>query len=165
MTDYALTKRFTRHFTGWHMLFLMIGFFGVVFAVNGILVYSALHSWTGLVVENSYVASQSFNADTAHLVAARQGINHVLHYQDGQLRLQLTGSDGKPLEASDVKIELGRPVADAQDQTLVLVSESTGNYFATANLQNGVWRGMISGRVAGKPDIILPFRLIVEAAK
>ena len=161
MSELALSKQFT----GWHILFLMLGFFGVVFAVNGVLVYSALSSWTGLVVENSYVASQSFNIDTAKLAAARDGVRHVLHYQDGQLRLELVGDDGKALQASNVKIALGRPADDSQDQSIALINEASGKYFGTVKLESGVWTGIISGQVAGKPDIVLPIRLIVEANK
>ena len=55
----------TRQFTGKHMLAIMLGFFAVVLAANMTMVYFARHSWTGLVVENSYVASQQFNAKMA----------------------------------------------------------------------------------------------------
>ena len=58
-------NRTMREFTGKHMLAIMIAFFGVVFAVNFTMVYFSRHSWTGLVVENSYVASQEFNEKTA----------------------------------------------------------------------------------------------------
>ena len=39
----------------------MLAFFGVIIAVNVVMATLASTSWTGLVVENSYVASQEFN--------------------------------------------------------------------------------------------------------
>ncbi|RWK14298.1 FixH family protein, partial [Mesorhizobium sp.] len=50
-----------RVFTGRHMLAIILAFFGVVIAVNLTMATLANTSWTGLVVENTYVASQQFN--------------------------------------------------------------------------------------------------------
>ena len=49
-------------FSGRHMLLTMLAFFGVIIGVNLTMAWFARSSWTGLVVENSYVASQEFNA-------------------------------------------------------------------------------------------------------
>jgi nitrogen fixation protein FixH len=51
----------SREFTGRHMLMIMLAFFGVIITVNVVMARFAMTSWTGLVVENSYVASQQFN--------------------------------------------------------------------------------------------------------
>ena len=53
----------TRTFTGWHMAAITSSFFAVIIAVNLTLAFFASTSWTGLVVANSYVASQNFNRD------------------------------------------------------------------------------------------------------
>ncbi|TJV88129.1 MAG: cytochrome oxidase, partial [Mesorhizobium sp.] len=50
-----------REFTGRHMLLIILSFFGVIVGVNLTMATLASTSWTGLVVENSYVASQQFN--------------------------------------------------------------------------------------------------------
>ncbi|ESZ68246.1 hypothetical protein X726_32300 [Mesorhizobium sp. L103C105A0] len=55
------TTRKPREFTGRHMLATVLAFFGVVIAVNLTMATLANTSWTGLVVENTYVASQQFN--------------------------------------------------------------------------------------------------------
>jgi nitrogen fixation protein FixH len=161
MTQIALQKRFT----GWHMLLIMVGFFGVVFFVNGMLVYSALHSWTGLVVENSYVASQTFDTDTQRLATARKDLRHQLHYQDGQLKLGLMTVGGEHADATDIKIDIGRPADNSQDQSLTLIADGQGGFFATTKLSSGVWTGNIKGRLNGSSDIVLPFRLIVDGVQ
>ena len=51
----------TRHFTGYHMAAILIAFFGVVIAVNMMMATFAIRTFGGVVVENSYVASQNFN--------------------------------------------------------------------------------------------------------
>ena len=50
-----------REFTGKHMLVIMFAFFGVIIAVNLTMATFAHTSWSGLVVQNSYVAGQHFN--------------------------------------------------------------------------------------------------------
>jgi nitrogen fixation protein FixH len=48
-------------FTGRHMLAIMVGFFGLVIAVNFTMARLASDTFGGSVVANSYVASQKFN--------------------------------------------------------------------------------------------------------
>jgi nitrogen fixation protein FixH len=50
-----------RTFTGWHMALILIGFFAVVVGVNLLMARFASSTFGGVVVENSYVASQQFN--------------------------------------------------------------------------------------------------------
>ena len=50
-----------RIFTGWHMATILVAFFGIVIAVNLVNARYAGATFGGVVVENSYVASQQFN--------------------------------------------------------------------------------------------------------
>jgi nitrogen fixation protein FixH len=143
------------------MLLVMVSFFAVVFAANAMLVVSAYRSWTGLVVENSYVASQSFDADTDRLRKARDGISHQLHYHAGQLQLTLQLSDGIIAQANDLKIELGRPADNSQDVSFMLTPRGKNTYGVAAKLAAGIWIGKIMGNLADHREIILPVRLNV----
>lgn len=49
------------HFTGRRMATILIAFFGVVVAVNVTMATLATRTFGGVVVQNSYVASQQFN--------------------------------------------------------------------------------------------------------
>lgn len=51
----------TKRFTGWHFTAIIIAFFGVVIAVNVTMAVFATRTFGGVVVENSYVASQKYN--------------------------------------------------------------------------------------------------------
>lgn len=51
----------TRPFTGWHFTAIICAFFGVVIAVNMTMAVLATRTFGGVVVENSYVASQKYN--------------------------------------------------------------------------------------------------------
>ena len=50
-----------RRFSGWHMTAILLAFFGVVVAVNMTMAVFATRTFGGVVVENSYVASQKYN--------------------------------------------------------------------------------------------------------
>ncbi|MBP6380449.1 MAG: FixH family protein, partial [Sphingorhabdus sp.] len=51
----------TKPFTGYHMAAILIGFFGIVIAVNIYMAKVAVGTFGGTVVDNSYVASQNYN--------------------------------------------------------------------------------------------------------
>ncbi|MGZ8285229.1 MAG: FixH family protein [Allosphingosinicella sp.] len=51
----------TRRFTGRHMTAILLAFFGVITAVNFTMATLATRTFGGVVVENSYVASQKYN--------------------------------------------------------------------------------------------------------
>ena len=65
-------KPFT--FTGWHMLAIMLAFFGTIITVNFTMAYLATSTWSGLVVKNTYVASQQFNGKAAAAKARAEEI-------------------------------------------------------------------------------------------
>lgn len=51
----------TKRITGWHAAAALVAFFGVVITVNLTMAYFATRTFGGVVVENSYVASQKYN--------------------------------------------------------------------------------------------------------
>ena len=50
-----------KKFTGYHATMMIVGFFAVVVAVNLVMAQFALSTFSGTVVDNSYVASQKYN--------------------------------------------------------------------------------------------------------
>ena len=56
----AMIRDFFRptEFTGYHMLGVLVLYFGTIITVNLVMARFAITTWTGLVVENTYVASQ-----------------------------------------------------------------------------------------------------------
>ncbi|MGA9580888.1 MAG: FixH family protein [Allosphingosinicella sp.] len=51
----------TKRFTGWHMTAILLAFFWIIVAVNFTMATFATRTFGGVVVENSYVASQKYN--------------------------------------------------------------------------------------------------------
>lgn len=136
----------TGKFTGWHMLIIMVLFFGVIITVNMTMAVLAGRSWTGLVVKNSYVASQKFNDEL--LEAKRQqarGWKSGLAYTAGQLSFELQDREGRPVVLTDMKAAVGRPASEQQDHTISLAHVGGGKYRADTKLAPGHWMVKVQG--------------------
>ena len=54
-----------KEITGWHVFAIFALGFGTIVTVNLTLAWNAVHSFPGLEVKSSYVASQAFDRDRA----------------------------------------------------------------------------------------------------
>lgn len=125
---------------GGHVFAIMAMFFGVVIAVNMTLAVFATRSWTGLVVENGYVASQGFNRDLAE--ARRQaalGWREDFSYTGDDFKVVLSDSRMRPITKATVTVKLQRPSTDREDRELTLTEISPGRYEVSASLSPGLW--------------------------
>lgn len=126
-----------RRFTGWHMLAMMVGFFGVVIAVNVTMARIALGSFGGVVVENSYVASQEFNGwlDAAE-AQETLGWDVVTTWRDdGRLALQVSGAPDALVATATVR----HPLGHLPTRELVFEQALSGEYISTEELPQGRW--------------------------
>lgn len=127
-------------FTGWHMFTIICMFFGTIITVNMILAFNAGSTWTGLVVKNTYLASQIFNEETEKLEQQRAlGWSSDLKYQDAQLRLQLTDNKGALISGANVSAKIGNPVHETNDH-MVSFTQIGEFYVVENNLENGLWQ-------------------------
>lgn len=133
-----MSKASGDEFTGRHMLLIAVAFFGVIITVNTIMAVSASRTWTGLVVQNSYVASQEFQ-DKADAISAQHeaGWAFGISYESGILLL-LPEGNARSLELADVEAFIHRPVGGHEDATIVLSATPRG-YEGPINLPSGVW--------------------------
>ncbi|WP_353642623.1 FixH family protein [Mesorhizobium sp. WSM2239] len=127
-------------FTGRHMLFTILAFFGVVTGVNVTMAAFATTSWTGLVVENTYVASQQFNRKAREGRAqAALGWTGKLTIEAGEVRYSLSDAAGKPVPLHGVKIQFRHPGYEAEDKTVTLTGASGQIFAALHTPKDGVW--------------------------
>ncbi len=132
---------------GKHMLFLFVAFFGVILAVNGILIYLSLSTWTGLEQEDAYKDGLNYNQTLeARQRQAELGWQNTLsaQFQDNGaviLTTRFVDQGGAPLEGLQVVAELRRPTQEGFDQTLDLLSRGQGEYGARTVLPlAGQWQ-------------------------
>jgi len=137
MSTYA-KKPFT--FTGWHMLAIMLAFFGTIITVNFTMAYLATSTWSGLVVKNTYVASQQFNGKTAAIrEMLATGIAGELSVDAKGMRYRLTLPENTPVIADSITAHFKRPVGTAQDFELQLTPAGDGLYLAEMDVLAGSW--------------------------
>lgn len=142
----------TSRFTGTHFAICMGAFFGVIIAVNVGMATLASTSWTGLVVRNSYVASQQFNASLAAAkVQKAAGWRSSITYHREKIIVRLQDRTGARLRLADPKLSVGRPVFEQRDKTVDLVTGTDGSASANLRLAPGEWALRIEGVVDGKP--------------
>lgn len=127
-------------FTGKHMLAVLAAFFGVVIAVNLVMATAANRSWTGLVVKNSYVASQEFNrrAEEGRAQAAL-GWKGELAIGGGHVSYRLVDKAGAVVPVEGVVATFRRPAYDAEDRTITLAREADGVFGAAEAVRDGIW--------------------------
>ena len=146
----SMTDRAPRQFTGRHMALVMVLFFGTIISVNLTMAYFAESTWSGLVVENSYVASQTFDVDTAkrqHEMA--RGWDAKVAYADGRFRVDLLDAAGKPVTGAEAVVTIGHPVNANFDRTLTLEPVAGGGYGAETPLTRGRWEARLVVKAEG----------------
>jgi len=137
------TPRTVRPFTGWHMTAIMIAFFAVVFAVNFGMARLASSTFSGVVVRNSYDASQSFNRWLSE--AAREKAlawdAHAGRTADGRVLIRLAGDGAVPVpNAAVLTGEARRPLGLPDDEVLRFVPAGDGSWVSTVALKPGRWK-------------------------
>ncbi|OCW57750.1 FixH family protein [Hoeflea olei] len=138
-------------FTGKHMLFTMVAFFGVIITVNLVMARFALTTWSGLVVPNTYVASQEFNAKAEEYRAiAALGYQAKLTPSADGLAIDFIDSEGKPAVVDSMTAELRRPVGEHQDRVMVLERGTDGVYRAPGELREGEWIATVTATLDGE---------------
>lgn len=149
---------------GHHVLAMILAFFGVIIAVNFVMAYLAESTWSGLVVENGYVASQSFNSDLAK-AKAQEALGWNVGFTADKSDIKITFADAKGANIDSLTLtgKLQRTVTDKEDQVLTFGWMGSGTYVAPARLAPGLWEVEIDGKGDGVADYHKIFRFVVKA--
>lgn len=142
MSPTVLPTRREQGLKGSHVLATFAAFFGVVFVVNGSMIYKAIGTNAGLVANEPYRKGLHYNERIA--AAERQ---EQLHWSDGvalarsgDLEISIGGKDGKPVSGLVLKAVVGRPATNREDKPLQLKETAPGTYVASAGeLEAGAW--------------------------
>ena len=148
---------------GGHVLAMLIAFFGVIIGVNFLLAYLANSTWSGLVVENGYVASQNFDKDLAK-AKAQEALGWKVDFAYGKDSVTINFADAKGAKIDSLNLtgKLQRTVTDKEDQVLTFGWMGSGNYKAPARLAPGLWEVEIDGKGDGVADYHKIFRFVVK---
>jgi len=135
-----------RPLTGRKVLLIAIGIFAVVLTPNLLLAWFAVSTFSGLVVDNSYVASQGFDRERA----AQEALGWRFRIEpegDGILRVVFTDAAGRTIYPETLDVVVGRPTTTRADLRLDLRT-APGGYLAAADLAPGNWVVMVTASAA-----------------
>jgi len=127
----------TRPFTGRHATLILIAFFGTIAAVNFTMARFATSTFGGIVVENSYVASQEYNRWLAEAEAQRAlGWDAVTAWRpDNRLAVTLQAVP----EGAEVTGIARHPLGRQPDQVLSFVATGENRFLSREALPQGRW--------------------------
>lgn len=132
----------TRHFTGWHMFAILVAMFGTIVAVNFVMARSAIRTFGGTVVDNSYVAGQHYNRYLAEARAQAALGWTAMPSLDAQRRVVIATNAPAGATASAT---IHHPLGRAADQALTFTRQGAGFVSATP-LPAGRWQLRITLR-------------------
>ncbi|MCL4764644.1 MAG: FixH family protein [Hyphomicrobiaceae bacterium] len=147
---------------GRHVLAAVLGFFGTIFLVNGIFLYAALSTHTGVVAQEPYRKGLHYNQRIA--AAARQDqlgwtADAMLTGETG-LTVVVRDAAGAPVSGLFVAGALGRPSTDEHDLRLVLSEVAPGRYAVPiGGLEPGAWLASIEAVWPGSGDAEPVYRM------
>lgn len=133
------TTRSGKPLTGRKVFAIFAGAFALIVGVNLFMAYSAIGTFPGLEVKNSYVASQSFDADRAAQQALNWDVTAALDGRDAVV-LTILSPDGQPARVDAIEGTIGRATQRTDDQVLTFVQNDLGVHIAEiAPLDAGKW--------------------------
>lgn len=130
------TTKSPKPLTGRKVLVISLSAFGVILAANLALVYAAIGSFPGLEVKNTYVASQSFDADRAAQLSL--GWTVLPSYDGKTLMIEIRDADGNTAKLGKLDVSVGRATTAASDIKLGF-GEMRGPYVTPLALAGGKW--------------------------
>ncbi len=125
-----------REFTGRHAAMVFIGAFTIIISVNIAMAISAVRTFPGLEVKNSYVASQQFDERRA----AQQALGWTVRAdaRDGMVILAISDATGAPVKVADLTATVGRATHVRDDTEPQFAFDGTA-YVAPLDLAGGNW--------------------------
>ncbi len=137
--------RSPRELTGRMVLLCLVGFFGVVGAVNAVLVRAAVSTFGGIETESSYQAGFAFTRETAEARsqdALRWRVEAKLTPLGGgvtDLQVDARDAAGRPLHGLLATARFAHPADRRSDQVVALQETQPGEFRGTADAAAGQW--------------------------
>jgi len=143
-----------------HVLAGLFAFFGLMLAANGVFVYFAITTFSGLSTSNAYRKGLIYNETIAAFRAQQaEGWRAQVAFNGSLVRLEILDAEGLAVNGLEVLANLGRPASDAADRTLAFRGAGQGLYLAEAGvLEAGQWQLAAEARPHGAADAA-PYRI------
>ncbi len=143
MSAVSSSSRAPRVITGRTVLICFVSFFGIVFAMNFVMVRVALSTFSGVETESSYKAGLSFKNDVA--AAHAQDALHwnveatLQHGAASRIILSARDAQQTPLSGLTPETRLAHPTDKRRDIPVQFVETTPGRFESLTALPEGQW--------------------------
>ena len=150
-------KSGVRELTGRQVLWMLLGFFGVVFAANAIMARVAIQTFRGLANDHAYTEGLDYNhqIQSAHdQDALGWAVNGALtRIAPGRTRITVTQMNAQREASENVTVDLAfeHPADRERDKVLTLVKTAPGHYSGEVEIEPGQWGLTLRVSQNGKP--------------
>ena len=158
----------SRRLTGWHVLSILLAFFGTIAVADAVLVYSALRSWTGAVTTSAYRAGQLYNGELAQAHAQAtlgwQVEARAERRPDDTVQVSVAARDqaGRPLTGVTWSAILQRPTSQRDDRVVSLRQGAYAHVAIMSGVAPGQWDLVIEGSRNGERAYRSKTRLVLR---
>lgn len=136
--------------TGPKVLLALVAFFGIVAAVDGVMIYQAVSTFGGLDEADPYRKGLKYNDRIATFTAQeKRGWKDSIALDAGGEKLIVTiiDRDGGAIAGLTVNAKIERPATNVFDRKLVLADQGDGRYLVSVpGLQAGTWTVAVEAR-------------------
>ncbi|PVE22099.1 nitrogen fixation protein FixH [Microvirga sp. KLBC 81] len=143
-----------RVITGRTVLIYFITFFGIVFAMNFVMIRFAVSSFSGVETESSYKAGLTFKNDVAaaHSQDALHWAVDASIQRGDASRILITARDAKAqaLSGLTAEVRLAHPTDKRRDVVIEFVETTAGQFQSLTSLPEGSWDLVIGLKRSGE---------------
>ncbi len=140
-------------FKAWHALLWFAGFFGFMFAVNGIFLWTAITTFPGEDVEKSYLTGLNYNDEIDRRSRQMEAgwvtaIGITGTGEARELTIRLTTREQDVLFASEVVAEIRHPADRTHDRVITLSPALDADYTAPiGDFAPGLWTVVVTADI------------------
>ena len=130
--------------TGFHVLAILVAFFGIVASVNFVMIRYALKTHSGEVTAHPYEKGLAYNAairEAREQEARGWKVDGRVTHDNGKARIEVTAHDASGATLTGLKVHalLAAPADVKRDHPLELTEAAPGVYRGEAPAQAGAW--------------------------
>jgi nitrogen fixation protein FixH len=146
---------------------VFVGAFAVIIAVNAVMVWHAVSSFSGVAVQGPFDRGRNYDAVIAEAERQRAlGWTMAVALEGGRLTVRAAGPDGRPLDRLEITAVLTRPAEALPPVPVALVAEGGGRYSGVVRAPKpGLWDARLTlvGRGPGE-RVETVERVVADAA-
>ena len=161
----------SREFTlkGSHVLAILVGFFLVIIAANGVFLTLAVKSFPGVVTEEPYLEGIAYNdrldekAAQAALGWSAEIVELAREPEGLAVRVIVRDRDGRPVQGLAIAGALRRPASDGEDRALAFESDGDDAYLSRiVDVAPGAWTFEATATSLGGDIFRMQSRVVIE---